>query len=156
MDGDKTVNYLLESAPLPQMIEGLGKSIANAQFALDKYAIDIMREAGKKEGAGVKINDNEYSLLDLGLTPSFYHFSEARLSAKVAFSVGKTSEKSLEVEASLTVDTKVVMFAASVNAYYSNKYSFKSEGSSEINTKLISVPPPTVLVEILNEARAKS
>ena len=156
MADENKVNQLLEHAPLPRMIENMGKSIAVAQFELDKYAIQIMREAGKKDdGNGVEVSGKTYSLLELGLLPSFYHFSETRLSAKVAFSMMRSREVGFEVGASVSAGFGPFgMVSASVNASYSNKYSFKSEGSSEVNTKLVTVPPPTQLVDIINQANA--
>jgi hypothetical protein len=41
--------------------------------------------------------------------------------------------------------------AASVNATYSNKYSYTAEGSSLLRTKLTPVPPPAILEERIRQ-----
>jgi hypothetical protein len=43
------------------------------------------------------------------------------------------------------------IFSASINASYSAKYSFETQGSSEITTRIISVPPPLLLTARLNQ-----
>ena len=85
------------------------------------------------------------SLLELGFAPSFLHISEATVKVRVAFS--QTESTSHEVGGSVTATYGI--FSATVNASYSAKYSFETQGSSEITTRIVSVPPPLVLSERL-------
>jgi len=55
----------------------------------------------------------------------------------------------------LAIGGGFAVFTASVNASYSNKYSFTAEGSSEISTRLVSLPPPAPLTQIISQALAK-
>lgn len=139
----------LLNAPLPELIERLGVSIAHAQTALDKSSLAIAEALGTTM---VEIDSQPRSLLELGFIPSFYAFTEATIEAKLAFTV----TESTEIGVSAGVDFQVGLFAASVDATYSRKYGFEASGSSSIATRLVSLPPPTPLLELLNRLAAES
>jgi hypothetical protein len=71
------------------------------------------------------------------------------MEARVAFS----STQSIEVGAKVSVGGSFKLFSASVDASYSNKYSFNAEGSSSVVANFVSVPPPAVLQDRLNRMR---
>jgi len=144
-----SVNTMLEQSPLPQLVEGMGKAIAEAQFALDKRSIEIARMLGEpievfpgKDGKPAE----KRSMLELGFTPTFYHFTETTIKARVAFS----SSQSVEYSVGGSFGGQFYVFTASVNASYSNKYSFTAEGSSEISTRIVSLPPPAPFTQLIN------
>lgn len=151
MGVESQVNKQLEDAPLPLLIKNLGQAVAEAQHALDTYALEILAKSAEQN---VKLPNEETprSMLELGFTPTFYHFSEAKMLAKVAFSVSKTREVSVGASVGGGVPG---IFTASVNASYSNKYSFKAEGSSEVATKIVSVPAPAYLTDLIEDLRQK-
>ncbi len=150
MASDNPVSMMLE-APLPALIEQLGLAIANAQYALDRNAIAIARMLADT-GSGIQLpgDSRARSMLELGFAPSFYHVTEATIEARVAFSISQSSELSVGASAGVNVG----FFAASVNASYSQKYSFEATGSSAISAKFVSVPPPTVFQELLRASVA--
>jgi hypothetical protein len=135
----------LVNAPLPLMIERLGISVAKAQMALDRNSIDIAIEMAKTE---VEIGDKTYNLLSLGFAPTFYAFTEAKIEAKLSFSMSQ--ERSFGVSGKVEVDYKVV--AASVEASYSQKFSMEASGSSSIAARLVSVPLPDAFRQVLERA----
>lgn len=137
----------LEQSPLSTMVKNLGTAIAEAQFRMDQTAVQIAKLMSSKDPP-VEIGGNEFSLLELGFTPTFYQLTEASIEAKIAFSSAETKEFSIGVQAGVNVG----FFAASVNASYSQKYSFEASGSSSITARLVSVPPPTVFSERLRSA----
>jgi hypothetical protein len=142
---DNPVEMMLDT-PLPTLVERLGLAIANAQYALDRNAADIARLlADKKTGLQLPGETEPRSLLELGFAPTFYHLTEATIEAKVAFSIGRSSEASVGVSAGVNV----FFFAASVNASYSQKYSFDASASSAISAKFVSVPPPAAFQDLL-------
>ncbi len=144
------VNRMLEQAPLPLLIQNLGKAIALAQFELDKTMLEALTFLSRKEsGVPVPGTENKRSLLALGFVPSFYHFSEATITAKVAFTSVESHAFSLGAEVGGGFAVPPVMLFASVNASYSGKYSFRAEGSSEVTTKIVSIPPPAPLNDLL-------
>jgi hypothetical protein len=144
-----SVNKMLEQAPLPALIERFGTAIANAQLDLDRHSIEIAHELLKpiaEDGAFAG-----RSMIELGFAPTFYHFTETTITARVAFS----STQSTEISVGGSIGVGFSVFSASVNASYSNKYSFTAEGSSEIRTRIVSLPPPTPLAQLI-QARPNS
>jgi hypothetical protein len=140
------VTRSLLSAPLPQIIETLGVSIAEAQAALDRNSVRIADEMVKTK---VGIGDNEYSLIALGFTPTFYAFTEATVEAKLSFTMAESSEFGISVGAQAGGVVGPVMFAASVDVSYARKFSVSAEGSSSIAARIVSLPAPDILSEIL-------
>jgi hypothetical protein len=91
----------------------------------------------------------DYTLLQAGLFPTFYQFTESVIEVKMSISQKSSSSSELEVGASLSVQGGFgpvsVAFAAHVNYKNSNTYSYSAEGSSLLRTTLKPVPPPSRL-----------
>jgi hypothetical protein len=137
-----SVSTMLTNAPLPALIEQLGIAVANAQSALDRNSIAIATQMASSE---VDIAGKSYNLITLGFMPTFYAFTEATVEAKLAFSM----TQSTAFEGKLSVGVNVGIVAASVEASYSRKFSMSAEGSSSIAARLVSLPPPEILRDIL-------
>lgn len=151
----------LLNAPLPEMLKGLGVGIAEAQHALDKVSLRIGQQlAGMTEGddgkmvfddsALFKLREDRpaQSLLSLGFTPTFYQFVDTIIEVKMAVSMSREHEVGVSVSASAS---KFMVFSASVNASYSQKYQYSAEGSSLLRTKLVTVPAPPIFEQQLKE-----
>lgn len=131
--------------PLPELIRRLGLAVAEAQQALDVNSLDIARRMAERN---VDLGDGTMrSLLSLGFTPTFYAFSEASIEAKLTF----TLRESTEFSVGASVSGGAGVFSASVNAEYSRKYGFEVQGASSIAARLVSLPPPARLHQVLNE-----
>lgn len=91
----------------------------------------------------------DYTLLQAGLFPTFYQFTETIIEVKMSISQKSSSSSELEAGASLSVQggwgPVSVAFAAHVNYKNSNTYSYSAEGSSLLRTTLKPVPPPSRL-----------
>jgi len=91
----------------------------------------------------------DYSLLQAGLFPTFYQFTESVIEVKMSISQKTSSSSELEAGASLSVQGGFgpvsVAFAAHVNYKNSNTFSYSAEGSSLLRTTLKPVPPPSRL-----------
>lgn len=144
-----SVSTMLVNAPLPTLIEQLGVSVANAQYALDLNSIRLAQQMGETK---VTIGETEHTLLGLGFTPTFYAFTEATVEAKLAFSMTQSTDFS----AGLKVGVNVGIVAASVEASYSRKFSQSAEGSSSIAARLVSLPAPPLLESILRREYASA
>jgi len=75
----------LLDAPMPELIQKMGLAIAEAQLRLDQMAV---RVAGLLSEAKVEFKDaagnvKPRSLLELGFTPTFYHFTETDIEIKL-------------------------------------------------------------------------
>ncbi|MBE3076521.1 MAG: hypothetical protein IMZ75_16565 [Actinobacteria bacterium] len=99
-------------------------------------------------GARIKSDSSapvDYTLLQAGLFPTFYQFTETIIEVKMSISQKSSSSSELEAGASLSVQggwgPVSVAFAAHVNYKNSNTYSYSAEGSSLLRTTLKPVPP---------------
>jgi hypothetical protein len=139
---------LLEQAPLGQLVQSIAIAIAEAQYKMDRFVIDTLALLDDKETNGVQLSSDgeKRSMLELGFTPNFYHFREATIIAKVAFSA--MNSQGFTVGGEIGGGYKGLFFV-SVNAAYSNKYSFTADGSSEVRTTIVSLPPPGPLSDLL-------
>lgn len=165
-----TVGQELLSVPFPQMVRNLGVGIAEAQFQLDLVSLKIARmmagyevpeedeEGGAPAPAGderkylVEFNDgSQYSLLELGFTPTFYQFVDTVIELKMSISMNssvETTRSSTHVSAKASLG----FFSAKANvscvsASFASKYQYSAESSSIMRTKLVPIPPPTILEE---------
>ncbi|MEW7277912.1 hypothetical protein ABW636_04900 [Aquimarina sp. 2201CG1-2-11] len=138
----KVVNSLL-NAPLPQIVERLGFAIANAQAELDKNSAALIETL---VDTTVNLDGEDYSLIALGFTPTFYAFTEAVIEAKMDFSI----KEETKFEGEVTAGVNLAIFSASVTATYARKFGIEASGSSAITTKLVSLPPPDALNKIVN------
>jgi len=86
-----------------------------------------------------------YTLLQAGLFPTFYQFTESIIEVKMSISSKTTSGSEFEAGATLGVSYGPVTFAGHVNYKTSNTYSYSVEGSSLLRTTLKPVPPPARL-----------
>jgi hypothetical protein len=108
------------------------------------------------------------SMMELGFVPNFYQFVETVIEVRIAIRMtGSTEETRRQTESrntntttatthgiaywwysrDLSTSNSSVAYAASVDAGYSNKYSYSVDGSSLLRTKLVPVPPPPILQE---------
>lgn len=148
----------LLNVPFPEMVKNLGVGIAEAQYALDRVSIRIaqMMSGHKLNAKGKMVKDETalivlkegsegVSLLALGFTPTFYQFVESNISMKMAmkFHQSKELKGSVAIKGSVKANP-FVSLSASVNASYSQKYQYDVSGSSEMRTKLVSLPAPAV------------
>jgi hypothetical protein len=151
--------------PFGEMVTSLGLAINRAQFELDRTSMLIAQvmagqpfDVPDADGTGtheerllVDFDGEELSMLELGFTPSFYHFVDTIIEVKV--SITMASEVSFSRSTfSASFDSYFAVFAAgasvsSVSASYATKYNYSAEGSSLIRTKISPVPPPAILEE---------
>lgn len=146
------VMQLMREAPLGELIESVGLAIARAQHAMDKSSIELLQQlASTNTQIGTVEHPQAVSLLALGFTPTFYALTEVTLEA--SFSMSTTSSQDARVSSELRVGTPISIACATVNAEYSNKYSFSAEGSSRIVAKFVSLPPPQELRDWIARTR---
>src|SRR5438034_3487814 len=99
-------------------------------------------------GARIKFESmppEEFTLLQAGLSPTFYQFTESIIEVKMSISSKTTSTSEFEAGATLGINYGPVSFAAHVNYKSSQTYSYSVEGSSLLRTTLKPVPPPARL-----------
>lgn len=174
-----SVGTELLAVPFPEMVQRLGVGIAQAQLQLDLVSLRIARlmagfdeEADeKKEGDGntsknylVKFGDGqEYSLMELGFTPTFYQFVDTVIELKMSISVQSETAYNTSSNRS-TVKAGGIwtpfggggsVSASSVSASFAAKYQYSAEGSSLMRTKLVPIPAPALFEERVRGLLAK-
>lgn len=142
-----TINSTITNAPLPQIIQNLGLSVAQAQKALDENSIAMLAELAEQS---VTIGDTETNLLALGFVPSFYAFTEASFEAKLDYTIAESEAFSIGGSLSGQYgNEKKGLIAASVNVHYSRKFDQSASASSSMAARMVSMPPPDNLMELL-------
>ena len=160
----------LLAVPFPEMVRNLGVGVAEAQFQLDLVSLKIARmmagyeippndedaiaeaslDASDERKYLVKFSDGqEYSLLELGFTPTFYQFVDTVIELKMSISMSRSVETS-QKSSRTSMAGGAFLFAAaatvsSVSASFASKYQYSAEGSSVMRTKLVPIPPPAIL-----------
>jgi hypothetical protein len=142
MGAINTITSTITNAPLHQMIEQMGVSVANAQAALDENSLKTLKALAEK---GIEVNGETTNLLLLGFVPTFYAFTEASFEMKMEFSMAES--EAFSVGASVEADFGIV--AASVSASYSRKF----DQSASIAARMVSLPPPENLLEMLKNIK---
>lgn len=116
---------------------------------------------GEEKDKDGKLTPSRASMMELGFTPTFYQFIETLIEVKISIRMTReinTGSKSHDANTviaskghssifSADSSSRLAVSASSVDATYAAKYSYSAEGSSLLRTKLVPVPPPTVLEE---------
>jgi len=163
-----SIGQQLLDVPFSEMVSSLGIAIATAQTELDKNSIEILKlmgEEGKVElpmvqmeydrgKNGLKISDKPFytSMIGAGFQPTFYQFAETVIEVKIAISMSYESSSEYTYGSKTEVKNKKKTFArtTTVDASYSSKYSYNAEGSSLLRTRLVPVPPNTVISQVID------
>lgn len=157
----------LLNVPFPQMVYQLASAIARSQSLLDRESIEILKIMGNKElapvflpaikieGGEVVEDEIETSMVGAGFQPTFYQFAETIIEVKMAITMSReteyTSETKGEVKTTSTtskwwnLSRKTVVTTTPIDASYSSKYNYTQEGSSLIRTRLVPVPPNSII-----------
>lgn len=174
------VGQELLNVPFAEMVYELGNAIASAQTALDSNSMKILQRMGDAknfpvyipcfnvgEGGNLFETDDEgnegnikTSMIGAGFQPTFYQFAETIIEVKMT--INYQHEQSYENKRQGNVVTKepkkgiLGLFGKTkttttpINATYTNKYNYSAEGSSLLRTRLVPVPPNTVIQKFID------
>jgi len=168
-----TVGADLLAVPFPKMVLSLAQAIAKGQTALDKASLNTLKVLAKTNfdyipeitevltptnitagGTTVTGVDVELiapralrmSMLQAGIVPSFYQFTESVIEVKMSISSKVESQSEfefgLETEASAGFLFASGSVSSHVNFRTQNTFSYSVEGSSLLRTTLKPTPPP--------------
>lgn len=153
-----TVGQELLDVPLPDMVVKLALGIAEAQKALDANSVATAKAladetieivpvitqtiAANGDVSFTQAPEIEMSLLQVGLNPTFYQFSEATI--EVTMDIKTTTSTETNVKVGVEAKAGFAMWSASVRVDISHNRKFGKEvhGTSRLYTKLVPVPPP--------------
>jgi hypothetical protein len=168
-----TVGADLLAVPMPKMVLSLAQAIAKGQTALDQASLNTLKvlaktkfdyipeltevltpttiSAGGTTVTGVDVElvaprALKMTMLQAGIVPTFYQFTESVIEVKMAISSKVESQSEfefgLETEASAGFLFASGSVSSHVNFKTSNTYSYSAEGSSLLRTTLKPTPPP--------------
>jgi hypothetical protein len=137
----ETLQFLIENEvdivpEVTEIIEPVDRSVE-----VNGQQVPITGASIRASGAQpVRLN-----LLQAGLQPTFYQFTEASLEVKISISIKRTEEgdespQGSNVPVKRLATTKA--FVSPVNYRTANTYSYSAEGSSVLRATLRPVPPP--------------
>lgn len=137
------------------LIYGMGESVAHAQAALDYEVAETMTRFAETEvdvvsrvtrtvrPDGTFVDEPQQtekrSLLELGLTPTRYQFSEATIDVEfdLSFAIDETETGKERREARFRVDTS--------EAHHRRRYHGEANTTARISARLVPVPTPAAL-----------
>jgi hypothetical protein len=153
------------------------KVIPDIYEIVEKKKISDMLDAGSTLPAGVSDTDTiavrtetakaiDMTLMQAGLLPTFYQFTESLIEVKISISHRSSSSREFEAGAEFEISTEAeahgglfgfgasasvsTTFASHVNYKSSSTYDYSAEGSSLLRTTLKPVPaPPRIIPRIV-------
>lgn len=144
------------SAPLGDLIAEVGRSVAEAQKALDAATIDNVRALAAASGP----DDPDRLLRQIGYQPTWYQIPEVTAEITVALALTGSGETSGKSGA-----PRMRMMAAPVDASYASRYNYELKAASSLKFRIVPVPPsptaermrvvPKVVGLTLADARAR-
>ncbi len=168
-----TVGADLLAVPFPKMVLSLAEAIAKGQTALDKASLNTLKvlaktnfdyipeitevltpttiSAGGTTVTGVDVElvaprALRMSMLQAGIVPSFYQFTESVIEVKMAISSKVESQSEFEFGIETEASAGFLFASGSVSSHVNfrtqNTFSYSVEGSSLLRTTLKPTPPP--------------
>jgi hypothetical protein len=153
-----SVGQELLNVPFPEMVLKLALGIAEAQKALDENSVETAKALGETTvplvfgitqtiaaNGDVSFTDTppiDVSLLQIGLLPTFYQFSESTI--EVTMDIKTTTSRETNVKVGVKAKAGFACWSASVSVdvAHNRKFGKEVKGSSRLFTKLVPVPPP--------------
>jgi hypothetical protein len=178
----ESIGVELSEINFAQLVGSMGQGIADAQLRLDMVSMQVAQMMSGRDYKLLQMDNNgnmtfdkankpvtvdmpavrisfggdDYSLLELGFTPTFYQFVDTIIEVKVSFSIARevtASSSSTDVNSGLSLGGNLItgfnagLKVTAVSAAFASKYQYSAEGSSLLRTKLVPVPPPAILQE---------
>ncbi len=153
-----SVGQELLAVPLPEMVLKLSLGIAEAQRALDENSCQTAKMLAETtvplvmavtqtisaEGAVSFTNADpiDVSLLQIGLMPTFYQFSEATIEVSMDIKTTTSTETNIKVSSSAKAGFGCFSASINVDASHNRKFGKEVKGTSHLITKMVPVPPP--------------
>ncbi|MCB0557067.1 MAG: PASTA domain-containing protein [Phaeodactylibacter sp.] len=124
------------SAPLHEMILSVARGVADAQQAMDMRTIEAYKDLyGGDDGL-------RRQLQALGYQPTWYRIPELNAEMTISLSISEHSDIHGNAEIGSPEGIRPLkMYAAPIDANYSNRYNYDIKAASKISFKIVPVPP---------------
>lgn len=153
-----SVGQELLDVPLPDMVAKLAIGVADAQRALDENSIETAQAladttikvvpaitqtiSAEGDVSFSQAEPIDMSLLQVGLNPTFYQFSEASIEVTMDIKTTTSSETSVKVGVKAKVGFSMWSASARVDVAHNRKFGKDVRGTSKLVTRMTPVPPP--------------
>ena len=169
-----TVGADLLAVPFPKMVLSLAQAISKGQLALDQASLNTLKVLAKTKfdyipeitevlspsedinAGGVTVTGVDVelitpralklTLLQAGIVPTFYQFTESVIEVKMSISSKVESQSEFEFGIETEASAGFLFASGSVSSHVnfktSNTFSHSAEGSSLLRTTLKPTPPP--------------
>lgn len=124
------------SAPLGDLIAEVGRSVAEAQMAMDAATIENVRALITASGP----DDPNRLLQQIGYQPTWYQIPEVTAEITIALTLSGSGQTSGSASAK-PGPTRMRMLAAPVDASYASRYNFELKAASSLKFRIVPVPP---------------
>ncbi len=160
---EKNIESLVDtlSAPLEDIISSVARGVAEAQQALDLRTIETYKELYASE------DDLKEDLRQMGYQPTWYKIPEVNAEIVISLTISENNLKKNPTGFSrrnYRPTGKLKLYAAPIDANYSNQYAYDIKGASKVSFKIVPVPPspiaeqmkivPALIGKPINEAIA--
>lgn len=145
------------SAPLGDLIAEVGRSVADAQKAMDAGTIANVLALATASGP----DDPNRLLRQIGYQPTWYQIPEVTAEITVALTLTGSDQSSNRSSGA----SRMRMLAAPVDASYASRFNYELKAASSLKFRIVPVPPspaaermrvvPKIVGLTLAEARAR-
>lgn len=156
-----TVGQELLDVPFPEMVAKLGQGIADAQHQLDMNSVEVAQTLADTEIEVVPAitrtiaadgdvsyeaaDPVEISLLQAGLFPTFYQFSEAVIDVEMDIKTTTEVETNVEVSAGAKFGFGAWSGRIDIDVEHNRKFGREVHGTSQLRTTMVPKPEPPYL-----------
>lgn len=124
------------SAPLGDLIAEVGRSVAEAQMAMDAATIENVRALVTASGP----DDPNRLLQQIGYQPTWYQIPEVTAEITVALTLSGSGQSSVQ-GGGKPAASRMRMLAAPVDASYASRYNYELKAASSLKFRIVPVPP---------------
>lgn len=128
----------LMSAPLGDLIAAVGRGLSDAQRSLDQGTIDALRALYSGDDPAAEL------MRRMGYQPTWYRIPE--LSAEITMSLSVSGQEASSLGGrGEPAGAPVKLYAAPIDASYTNRYDYDLKAASVVRFKIVPVPGPAQL-----------
>lgn len=154
----QTVGSDLANVPFDEFIKNLLLAMVSGQNAANQSFLNGLNDLLNPDNqmtitwtdSSGKTQNITASPVAFGIMPVLLGIQNAEVQIKMAISMVQKTDFSVAVQAK----AKFAFLTASVNAQYSNSYSYSVDASSYIDMHIAPVPPPASLMTVINAIAA--
>ena len=143
----ETLKFLVDEKNAIELIPEIAEIIEKASRTV-KITTPAGEETVTVDGVALRADPGKpvkTTLLQAGILPTFYQFTEALIEVKLSITMKRTEESDIEGRPGF-LKRRVMAFGSTVNYRTANTYSYTAQGSSLLRITMKPVPAPARLL----------